>query len=155
MWVLVAFLAWPLVEIGLFVEIGGRLGLWPTLALVLLSGALGLGLLRREGMRAQSGLRATLSGLGPSGPPPGESALIFLAGILLILPGFLTDTFGLVLLVAPLRRAILRKVTPQGGVSGFGFRRPYTDQAQAIEGEFIEVIPENTPQEPPSGRTRH
>lgn len=156
MWFLLALLAWPLVEIGLFIELGGRLGLWPSLALVLASAALGLAVLRREGLQAQSQLRAALNGLRRPEAPLGDGALKMLAGVLLLLPGFLTDALGLLLLLAPLRRLLLRRLSARVQVHGFATsaaRR--SDGVQVIDGEFLEIEPGNLPPRPPSGWTHH
>ena len=74
MWFLILLIAWPLIEIGLFVEIGGRLGLWPTLGLVLGTAALGIAVLRAQGDRAQAGLRHPVSSAWRCGSPPGLPA---------------------------------------------------------------------------------
>lgn len=156
MWFLLALLAWPLVEIGLFIELGGRLGLWTSLALVLASAALGLSVLRREGLQAQSQLRAALDGLRRPEAPLGDGALKMLAGVLLLLPGFFTDALGLLLLLAPLRRLLLRRLSARVQVHGFATaatRR--SDGVQVIDGEFLEIEPGNLPPHPPSGWTRH
>ena len=51
MWLLIAFIAVPLIEIGLFIQVGGWLTLWPTLAIVLGTGILGTWLVRQQGLR--------------------------------------------------------------------------------------------------------
>ena len=92
MWVFALILAWPLLEIGLFVVVGGWLGLWATLAWVVLSAVLGVGLIRWQGMGALREVRggAWLQALQPMA----HGALIMLSGMLLILPGFFTDFLG-------------------------------------------------------------
>ena len=63
MWPFAVLLAWPLTEIALFVVIGGQIGLWATLAWVLLSGVLGVLVLRLAALRQAVALRDGLRGL--------------------------------------------------------------------------------------------
>ena len=52
MWLFWLFIAIPIIEIALFIQVGGLIGLWPTLALVLLSAVIGTALMRSQGMKA-------------------------------------------------------------------------------------------------------
>ena len=105
--VMLAILALPFVEIAGFVVIGGRIGVLATLAWVVLTAMLGLALIRRQGLdalgRAQAALRR---GESPTAELA-DAALVSLAGVLLLLPGFVTDAFGLVLALPPVRRRII------------------------------------------------
>ncbi|WOS62771.1 FxsA family protein [Sinorhizobium fredii] len=96
----------PIAEIAGFVVVGRELGLAMTLLLVLLSGVAGVLLLRIQGLgtlrRVQDAARA---GKDP-GPDVIGGALIFIAAILLIVPGFITDIAGLILFLPPIRRVI-------------------------------------------------
>lgn len=104
---LLLFVVLPLIEIALFIVIGGRLGLWPTLALVVLGGLTGVMILRANKARAAQVMEHGLGRITP-GTFLAQGAFQVVAGILLIMPGFFTDTLGLVLLVPPVQRAILR-----------------------------------------------
>lgn len=89
----------PALEIwGLF-AVGKLIGGWQTFALIVLTGLLGAALARREGRRVLEFARYQMS----VGQPPGDSILdaicVFGGGLLLLMPGFLTDAFGLVLLL--------------------------------------------------------
>ena len=99
----------PLVEIVLFVEIGGSIGAGWTILHILVTAVLGLAVLRRAGM---DNLRRAGMLLHP------QEILMFemlerfvlaIAGVLLFLPGFLTDAVGLCLLPSPLRRLVVRR----------------------------------------------
>ena len=61
MWLLLAFIAVPLIEIALFIQVGGAIGLWPTLAIVILTALLGTWLLRMQGAVAHSPICAAVS----------------------------------------------------------------------------------------------
>lgn len=110
MGIILAILALPLVEIALFVTLGARLGLWLTLAWVLLTAVGGMLILRRlaaSGMAVQrdefvEGFRGRMAEDPLS--PIVHQAMIAVAAMLLILPGFFTDALGLLLLVPPLRQ---------------------------------------------------
>ncbi len=159
MWVFLALFAWPLVEIGLFVEIGGRLGVWTTLGLVLASALAGMLVLRSQGARAQAGLRAAMEGLGNPAVPLAHEALILLAGMLLILPGFFTDFIGLALLLPPVRGLVIARFSRRIVVHDLGAaHRPpphAAGQGKVIEGEFLEIDSKNPPRRGHSGWTDH
>lgn len=159
MWLMLALLAWPLVEIGLFVEVGSRLGLWGTLGEVLLTLALGGMVLRSQGERAQANLRATMQGIGNPAVPLAHEALILLAGLLLMLPGFLTDALGLLLLLAPVRGLAIARLKRRVVVQGYDMRQPRRADEDGpgtvIEGDFLEIDPKNPSSRGDSGWTRH
>ena len=64
MWLLIAFIAVPLIEIALFIQVGGFIGLWPTLAIVLVTAILGSWLVRQQGAREIAKLQSTFSQIG-------------------------------------------------------------------------------------------
>ena len=99
----------PVAEISLFVVVGGRLGLWITLGLVVLTAFIGASLFSRQGAATWQRAQRSLS----QGQLPAremvDGILILAAGLLLLTPGFLTDVVGFLLLTPPVR-AILRAV---------------------------------------------
>lgn len=159
MWLLIAFIAVPLIEIGLFIKVGGLIGLWPTLAIVLLTAVVGSWLVRMQGALALAQLRGALNELRDPTEPIAHGALILLAGALLLTPGFFTDTMGILLLIPPVRAAVLRYLAARVRVERFTVggvpprREPY--RPDVIDGEFQEVDPEDSPPRRPSGWTRH
>lgn len=112
MWIVLGILALPLVEIGLFVTLGAKLGLWLTLAWVMLTGVLGVlllkGLALSGGQRLREGLQ---EGLHDPLSPLAHKALMGVAAVLLLLPGFFTDALGLLLLLPPVRGLIIKAVS--------------------------------------------
>lgn len=149
MWVFALFLAVPLIEIGLFVTVGGWLTLWPTLAVVLGTGLLGVFVMREQGMRAMSDIQNAMRGMQNPMSPMAHNALIMMAGFLLFLPGFLTDSLGLLLLIPPLRQLVIRRFA--GRIGAFQHRGPTTDwrdgpgsgtNAEVIDAEYSEIDPE-------------
>ena len=152
MWFLIAALALPLVEIALLIQIGGLIGLWPTLAWIVGSGVLGLALIRGEGARALTDVRLAAAELRDPTAPMARGALSALAGVLLVLPGFLTDIVGLALLLQPVRALLLRTLARKVRVQSYGA----APQAPGvIDGEFHEIDAASLPPRGPSGWTRH
>lgn len=159
MWLFLPFLLVPLIEIALFVQVGGLIGLWWTLAIVVLTAVAGTWLVRRQGAMALSDLRRALQELDNPARPLAHGALILLAGALLLTPGFFTDTVGLILLIPPVRDAVLRWIGSRVQVQGFVYGEPPGPRRQApgdvIEGEFHELPPEARPTHRGDSGTRH
>lgn len=96
----------PLAEIAGFVIVGREIGLAMTLLLVLLSATAGVVLLRVQGFAVIRRVQeATRTGSDPGREVLG-GALMFVAALLLMVPGFISDIFGLLLFVPPVRQAI-------------------------------------------------
>ena len=160
MYLFLAFLLVPIIEIALFIQVGGAIGMWPTLAIVVLTAVLGTWLVRTQGRMALGQLRNSFSELGDPTEPLAHGAMILVAGALLLTPGFFTDAIGFLLLVPAVRVAVFRylraRITvqrfqmgpgPGSGPPPRGYRRD-----DIIDGEFEEVPPKTGPSAPPSGR---
>jgi UPF0716 protein FxsA len=106
----VLFVLLPVVELALLIQVGRQLGLWPTIGIVLATGALGAALARREGMRVFFGFQGELA----SGRLPHQALLdgvsVLVGGMLLLTPGFLTDALGFAFLLPASRRWIQGRV---------------------------------------------
>lgn len=157
MWFPIALLAWPLIEIALFVTVGGAIGLWATLGIVIGTGVLGVWLIRRQGMKAGEGLRQAMAARRDPGARLAETVLAMGSGLLLILPGFLTDGLGLLLLIPAVRRWAAAALARRAGSSA---RVVWTEPAAQRSGPDVidgtwEELPPDERQRPPSGWTRH
>lgn len=117
------FILVPLAELALLIQVGRWTGLWTTVALVFLTGIVGAGLARAEGLRT---LWAFQKGLA-QGTIPGQAIqdglAILVGGALLLTPGFLTDVVGFGLLLPPTRRFLqglarrrLRRMMEDGSI---------------------------------------
>lgn len=128
---IVPILAVPLIEIGLFVVLGGVIGLWATLGFVIGSAVLGGMVLRRGGLTAarRGGLVSQVAGSGMS----------MLAGLLLIVPGFLTSALGGLLLLPPVQHLVIALLGQRLMVT-MPFGRPVAPQDDVVDGDY-EVIP--------------
>jgi UPF0716 protein FxsA len=146
--VALAFIGVPILEIAVFVEVGGRIGLGPTVAVVVATALAGAALLRHQGLATLNRARHSLAaGRVPLAEVFDGLCLLF-AGALLLTPGFVTDAAGLLLFVPGLRswlRALLGRHLaaggrvhawpPQGGRAGPGSE----GAGPVIEGEFQRV----------------
>ncbi|MFV2034615.1 MAG: FxsA family protein [Halocynthiibacter sp.] len=163
MWLFLIFLAVPLIEIGLFIQVVGAIGLWPTLATVVLTAAFGTWLVRAQGLRALTELRGSFSELRDPTEPLAHGAMILFAGALLLTPGFFTDSVGFLLLVPPIRTAVFRYLRQRVTMRQFsaearGGQRPdnpHPYDAGVIDAEYEDVTPEKRPTRRPSGWTQH
>ncbi len=159
MWLLLLLIAVPIVEIALFIEVGGWLGLWPTLGIVILTAVIGTVLLRIQGIGALRRLQESLDGAGDPRGALAHGAMILVAGVLLLTPGFFTDAVGFLLLTPPFRSFVIRTVGARMAVHvrSFGARtgpaRP-DPGGTVIDGEYEHVTPEDRPGGRPSGWTR-
>ena len=108
--ILLFILVIPVIEIALFVQIGSHIGVIGTLALVFLSAAAGLVLMRLEPHRNAQDVRAALAQDTSPASPMAHSALRMIGATLLLAPGFFTDALGLLLMLPPLRRVLLSRL---------------------------------------------
>lgn len=158
MWLFLPFLLIPIIEIALFITVGGWIGLWPTLGLVLLTAVAGTAMVRMQGAKVMFDLRNSLSRLEDPTAPIAHGAMILLAGVLLLTPGFFTDILGILLLIPPVRDIVLRQISARIRMQRFdpaGRQQPHRPSVDptVIDAEFTEVMP--PPNSPPSGWTRH
>jgi UPF0716 protein FxsA len=127
------FIVVPIAELYVIIQVGELIGVWPTLLLLLIDAIGGAWLLKHEGRSAWRRFNLALAERRMPGKEVADGFLIILGGALLIAPGFITDIFGILLLVPPTRavaRRILRRWTigrvavvgfPGGGaMGGFG-----------------------------------
>ncbi|HIF9110927.1 TPA: FxsA family protein [Photobacterium damselae] len=153
---LLLFIFVPIIEIALFIQVGGFIGLWPTIALVLITAIVGASLVRSQGLATLTSVQNRLQ----QGELPAqqivEGVMLAVAGVLLLTPGFMTDCMGMtILLPAPrawLAKQLMQRVKVQGmgqssgfsgGFSG-GFQQgPFdsgfgsrSDQGDTFDGEY-------------------
>ena len=143
--VLFGLLAWPVLEIYVFIQVGEWLGWLNTILLFLGAGVAGLWLMRSEGisllMRARTQMQ---NGVAPV-DQAFDALCLVLGGILLLLPGFLTDIAALLLFLPPTRGALKRMLARRAIVYSAQYdtaRHPRERGGDmVIEGEYEEVPP--------------
>lgn len=159
MWLLFAFIAVPMIEIALFIQVGGIIGLWATLAIVLATAVAGSYLVRNQGLRELANLQKSFSALNDPTEPLANGAMILFAGALLLTPGFFTDAVGLSFLVPAVRRAVYLQLRARFKVAKFqmgaGPQQAPTRGDQVIDADFEDVTTDKSPRDVPSHWTRH
>ena len=146
---LLLFIGIPVIELCLFMVLGSKIGIAPTLLIIIITGALGAYLTKSQGLKALNNYQAATA----QGKLPHEEVLdglmILIAGAVLLTPGFLTDAIGFSLLV-PSIRASVRKVLGaylKGKVSIVGQNVGAPDRTRSsggtinIDAEVIDVTP--------------
>ena len=116
------FIVVPILELYVIIQVGGLIGIWPTLALLFADAILGSLLLRHQGRGAWRRFNEALAQGRFPGKEVVDGLLIVIGGTLLLAPGFLTDIVGLILLIPP-TRALVRsalKLLPIGRVAVIG-----------------------------------
>lgn len=144
---LVVFAGFAAAEILVIIEIANLIGVTFTLLALILSSVLGVVLIRYEGRAAFLRAHKTLQ----TGRVPGREvingALILVGGALLIIPGFISDFFGLILLIPP-TRALVRMLIRRRVVLRW-FKTTNNQPSADIEGSAVEIEPEQLPPRKP------
>jgi UPF0716 protein FxsA len=150
---LVLFIVVPLVELYAIIQVGQAIGALPTIGLLILDSIVGAVLLRSQGRTAWRRFQEALESGRAPGREVADGALIILGGALLLTPGFVSDIFGLVLLLPPTRavvrrvlarhtqaRIVTRVAGTRGPSAGSDARRPHD-----VDGTAYDVPPRGTP----------
>ncbi len=156
LFLLAVFIAVPVIEIALFIEVGGQIGLWPTIAIVVATAFAGTALLRLQGLAV---LQRAQESAARNELPVAEiytGLCLLVAGVLLLTPGFFTDALGFLIFIPIFRQnaglVIWRWLVRSGRVSveapglggqrgGNGSRDPYSGNGTVIDGDYEEVDP--------------
>ncbi len=128
--VLLLIIAIPAVEIFLMIKIGQNIGALSTIGLIFLTAVIGIYFAKLEGLNT---LRSGINNLYKNKIPIYEmmsGASIAFAALLLIIPGFITDFLGFLLLIPFTRKKIIRLFLKK--------KRPVTDKKDYIEGEILD-----------------
>ncbi|MBO6947757.1 MAG: FxsA family protein [Rhodospirillales bacterium] len=107
---LIAFIAVPIIEISVFIEVGGRIGLWPTIGIVILTAVIGTAMLRQQGLSVLFRIQQNLEANRMPVQELFDGVCLVIAGVLLLTPGFVTDSVGFLLFVPPFRRWLASEV---------------------------------------------
>lgn len=158
--VLIAFIGVPLIEIGVFIQIGGFIGLWPTLGLIVLTAVLGTWQLRAQGLATLNRARQQID----QGVLPAhelfDGLCLLVAGALLLTPGFVTDATGFLLFLPPVRAAlrqflarhVMATAQTRAWVDGEEVSGRGPKGGRVIDGEFQDLT--DNPRAPGGGNDR-
>ena len=126
----------PLIEIYLFIKIGSQIGAFNTVSLILITAFIGVIYARYEGLKSiKSGMSQIIKNEIPIFEIISGAALAF-AAFLLILPGFATDTLGLLIIFPPTRKLLLKKVSTK-------YSQNKIKKQNFINGEFEDIDEDN------------
>ena len=150
------FLTVPLIEIALFIQVGGMIGLGWTLLIVVVTAILGTVLVRSQGLAALNNLRGSMEGLRDPTEPLAHGAMILFSGALLLTPGFFTDAVGFALLIPSVRKVIFDAMRKRISVQEirYGHHSGRPPEPDIVDADFEVLDPEDKPNGP-SGWTRH
>ena len=161
---MVLFVGMPLLEIAVFIKVGSAIGVWATIALTVATTLAGSLLLRAQGLATLTSARAQMD----KGELPAremfDGLCVVLAGALLLVPGFVTDTLGLLLFIPPFRRLlrfiIARHVAAKAArgdvrifVDGIEVG-PRAGPGKVIDGDYEDLTAADDDSEPPHDQRR-
>lgn len=157
---LLLFILVPMAEIALFIQVGDRIGLGWTLAIVVLTAFIGTALVRNQGLAVWARANQAMAENRMPLEEVFTGLCLLVAGALLLTPGFLTDTIGFCLLIPPIRaflgRGLWDLLKSRGGVHTYTTMRdthmhqgpngqdprPRNGQGPVIDGDYHEVDPD-------------
>ena len=160
MWLFIAFLAVPIIEITLFIQIGGAIGLGWTLLTVVITAILGTYFVRSQGVATLARLQSSFSDMRDPTEPLVHGAMILFAGALLLTPGFFTDAVGFALMVPQFRTFMFHFLRKRIKVQSFSTNHSTHHRQQhglgdVIDGEFEDISDAANKPTGPSGWTKH
>jgi len=124
------FVVVPAIELVLLIELGGRIGLLPTVAIIFLTGIVGATLARWQGLSVLRQMQTQMAQGQLPASAMFDAVIILVAGALLLTPGFLTDVVGFALLIPGIRGVVKRTIQQrieksivQGETMVIGFKK--------------------------------
>ena len=145
---LIIFIGVPLIEIGLFIQVGQAIGLWSTLAVVILTAVIGTWLLRQQGLRTLQKFQMEVAQGAIPTVTLFDGICLLVAGVLLLTPGFFTDAIGFLLFVPAFRQVMRQFFAARIQASStFTYQQssPYQEPKgpTVIDGEYEELDPKD------------
>lgn len=143
------FVAMPIIEISLLIQVGGAIGGWNTIAIVIVTAFLGAHFVRREGLSTLQSAQRKMQQNQLPGNEMIDGLMLVVAGVLLVTPGFITDIFGFLLVLPGSRHLIRRYVvnhmkvrvvtaSNQSFYSQSSPRDPFSHNASKEHGDIID-----------------
>ena len=154
---LFAFIAIPIVEISVFIEVGGRIGLWPTIMIIILTAMIGTWMLRQQGLSVLFRIRENLDANRVPVRELFDGVCLVIGGAFLLTPGFVTDAIGFLLFIPAIRAVLAATIAArviaradvhvhghsQGGWQSRPGPGPKDGGGPIIDGDFEEVRPDD------------
>jgi UPF0716 protein FxsA len=143
-YLLIIFIILPIIEISIFIQVGGFVGIFNTILIIFLTAAVGVYFVRQQGFRTFQKIAVELQNQQIPVQGMFDGLVILIAGILLVTPGFLTDIIGFLGLIPQTRIFLL-------GIIKNLFLQRYSnahkqykkDMDETIDGDFIEIEEDN------------
>ena len=129
------FILFPILEMVVLIKVGGIIGALNTVGLVLLSAFIGVDVIRRQGFRTALRARQKMAAGELPAMEVMENLAIAIGGVMMIIPGFISDGVGAALLIPPLRRWLIGR-----WMKGFGIK---VQQSSVYEAEFHREWPQD------------
>lgn len=144
--ILLILLVAAIIELAVLIAVGNAIGVLATIGLLILASLVGAALLRREGIRTLVAFREALSTRRPPHRELIDGMLIATAGVFIVLPGFVSDVLGLLLLLPPTRALVRRRMMRSTGLHTAGPHTPARFAPGAVvEGEVVDESPTPRP----------
>jgi UPF0716 protein FxsA len=153
LFLLVAFVIMPLVELYVLIQVGHVIGVLPTLGLLVLVSFLGAWLVKREGAKTWRAFRLAMQEGRVPARETADGALVIIGGALLLAPGFVTDVLGALCVLPPTRALVRRLLVAVGGrrFAVFGLARDGTERVRTVRSRRMPAPdrrPANEPRPP-------
>ena len=155
----ILFIVVPIIEIMVLMNVGAWLGVWPTIAIVIITAWLGAKNVKQQGIATLNSVQTKMA----QGEMPSDEIvaglLLLVAGVLLMTPGFVTDFFGLSLLIPNVRSMLIKSVQTHlvmnKSAAGFTYQSSvHTDQSETFtQSPFEQSISQEKPIEHHQGKT--
>jgi UPF0716 protein FxsA len=147
------FVIIPIIEISVLMHVGAWLGTWPTIGIVIFTAWLGARNVREQGIATMTSVQTKMA----QGEMPSDEIvtglILLVAGVLLVTPGFVTDIFGLSLLVPSVRAALVESVKKHVIVNQMSASASFSQQSTGFSGNVYEH--EQQPREPSPQSSLH
>ena len=143
-YLLIIFIILPIIEISIFIQVGGFLGTFNTILIIFLTAAVGVYFVRQQGFRTFQKIFSELQNQQIPVQGMFDGLVILVAGILLVTPGFLTDIIGFLGLV-PQTRVFLLGIIKKIFLQRYSnvHKQYKKDMDETIDGDFIEIEDDN------------
>jgi UPF0716 protein FxsA len=138
------FIAVPIVEIYVIIQVGQAIGALWTIALLVADSIIGSMLMRSQGRTAWRRFNEAIAAGRIPGREVVDGALVIFGGALLLTPGFVTDIFGAAFLLPP-TRAVIRRLLVRRFAGRFTISRPPRPRGYDVDGTASEVDPRTLP----------
>lgn len=143
----VVFVVFPLIELGVIIFVADAIGIFPTIVLLIAMSAFGAWLVKREGIGVMRRTRLAANRGELPGDQMLDGAMLAIAGVLCIVPGFISGTIGLLLLIGPIRRPVGRRLV--GRWTRIASLVGVTRRRGAVQVEWVgDITPTHSPSNP-------